>query len=255
MMFKLLIYLYLTILCGCGLEYRDNSTIFGHISNHQKRVLPESFVECNHAFYFSTNRFLETGFLSGPISIGPNTINVVSEPTTKGPYKSGWRHITTSSGNGKENFSVCREIYQNLEGGVMTENSLYQYFDRAEVANIVNSYPDFEDIQERMAALMMDRYEYPKDSDKLKHLSLTVIRTSVNCEEKWQVKRHPEYPTKAIFKEPNGRCHFYTRDYQFTLLSGRKVVVAINGFYEKDSELDNERIRVEISRFGFMYVD
>lgn len=255
MMLKLLIYLYMTILCGCGLEYRDNSTIFGHISNHQKRVLPESFVECLDGYYFTTNRFFEESFIDKSSVRQKNMIYVLASTPDTGPHRSG-TFFRGGFNGGYDNLLVCHEIYGKLIGlGFMDTNTLYQYFDREKVKNLINIH-NSEAIEEALAVLHTDFYEYPDGSSKEEKYSYSIsIPLDVKCENKWQVKRDLTHPLKVIFKEPDGRCIFSTRDYDFTLLSGKKVVVAINGFYEKDSELDNKRILVEISRFGFKYVD
>lgn len=205
------------------------------------QTLPSSFTQCPDNFYWSTKKFsqesLEYSYVRGDNEV-------------IGPFKSGFgSHSVDLS---EEERRVCEAISDKIKGISSMEYNLYQHFDGKEVLSIVKPDNDFHDVAPRMAYIENSAYRFDKKENIKYELYRLNIPVSVKCENSWSVKKYERYPFRAFFRQPKGKCHFSTQNYELELSQQEKVTIAINGFYEQDAEYPGKIVIVKIDSFGFL---
>ena len=253
-MYQLIILCVAIFLGSCGPE---NPHVYGlkaeQIAGKKTRILPSGFVECNTSFYWTVPLFETSIIINSPYYTGPNSIVLVrADNTTTGPFRSG---TNWSSGFDltQSQATVCHDIKQRIDGdsGTFMEYRFLQSFDLQQAKNVLKDGGDFQPIETGSSFIDNKAYRYDgkKITDELAYV--VTLPLSTICENPWMIKSDPQDAARAILKAPDGKCRFSLENYTLELSSGKKIQIALQGYYENDPEYPDQRLMVMIERYGF----
>lgn len=216
-----------------------------HEANMSKenQALPASFVECPNSFFWSTRNFsaesMEYSYTR-------------AESAKYGPFKGGSGTVQVNNWPSENETKICLDISNKIDGGLsFMEYNVYQQFDEDAVFKLVQSDKDFHSISPKEARLENLSYYFDGNKKKIENYKLS-IPVSITCENSWLAKQYNKYPFRVYFQQPKGKCHFSTKHYELELSPQQKVVIALNGSYEIDSEYPDKVTLVNIENFGFL---
>jgi hypothetical protein len=251
MLQKLLIIVLIILFDGCA-PYRDIEDRTGNPESIRSRFetvkmaknqsLPQSFVQCSESFYWSTEKFasesLEYGYVQG-------------KDPKYGPIKAGFNSVHINYIPSEDESRICEDIGDKIRGVLLTEHNVYQQFDAQEVLKAVQSGSGFNNVAPQMAYIENIAYKM-EDNGKKEEIYRVSIPVKVVCENNWSVKEYVQYPFRAYFQQPKGKCKFSTKGYDLKMSPHEKFTIALNGFYEIDSEYPDKIMIVNIDSYGFL---
>jgi hypothetical protein len=237
---------------SCGSESKFiTSPQGGYIETQQ---IPPDYVKCRDSFYWNTMKFEENASIfSSTDDKYAGQMNIMAGNPINGHTRSGTQSKMGGSKLPEKERLLCYDIFKILSN-ITSDNQIYQFFEYKAIKEVISSNNnEFKELEEKSAVI--DKFVFDFD-DKTKtkiYKDRLIFPVSVTCEKKWSVKRDPTSTTRAIFKEPEGRCNFSSEGHELKLLSGEKVLVALSGYYEADPKYPDKRILVMIERYGFKH--
>jgi hypothetical protein len=255
---KLFSIVIVVLIHGCTLQnglFDHGGNLDGEIAMQEayltKRssALPESFVECPNTISWSTMKFSAES---------EDYSYAKAQSQEKGPFVLGSGLTSINEWPSDKDLETCRYIARKLRlnGGLgdYMEFNVYQQFDKDEVFRAVQSDNDFHGVSPKEARLENISYFYEKIFKNRYENYTHDIPVSVTCENSWWAKKDTEHPFRIYFQQPKGRCYFSTKHYKFSNNSSADtIIIALNGFYEMDSEQFPDKVMlVKIEHFGFI---
>lgn len=225
--------------------------VWGHLSDFRtekkpERTFPSSFTECYDSFFWSSGKF----FSSAAIDRHTEGVSVLSD-SGQTPHTSGFSFGFSSYFEEKTQ-KICADIQGQITGTGPTfaEYELLQYFDFSTIS-LTSLSTKYQAIKERNAYIL--NYFYTFDSHyRIKTLAGSIkLPIAVTCDNNWLVKRDPSVMNRVTFKQPEGKCHFSLDNHELLLSSGKKVTIALRGFYEIDAEYPDKIMVIKIEKLGF----
>lgn len=248
------------LISACGEQTTMNYPAlkqFGDIHAPEEKTasLPPSFTQCDERFSWSTGKFDPKAYkfmFDKPEYNLRRQMAVGTHDTTDLPSKSGsGARLTTRLSERQK--QLCSDIFNKINGSgpVFRDSKLHQYFDYDDVINLTNSDSNFQEIKEKIAVLINSFFTYDPATKIRTYVDNVMLPVSVECENKWMVKPDPSVSEIAIFKQPEVKCFFTLDNHEIELISGKKIPIALNGFYEIDSEYPDKIMEIHIERYGF----
>jgi hypothetical protein len=221
------------------------------LPDKKESILPPGYIECHDSLYWNMAKFEQN--VPMHVTNKPKYAGqmwVIAEAPTEGLIRKGKQpKITGSDFSSIENY-FCGNIWAKINVGT-SENRIYQYFDYEAIKTIISTADEYKELDEKSAILDKIFFQFDEKNKEVKFLYQITLPVSVTCEKKWSVKRDPTSTTRAIFKEPAGKCNFSLHDYELKLPLGEKVLVAMKGYYEADPEDPDNRTLVMIETYGY----
>lgn len=212
------------------------------------RLFSDSYVECDMSFYWNSPAFhTDSSFLSS--NKIDRDIGISTEILLRPNGRSGSvRSMRGKLSQADQHF--CDQIYQKV-GGFSSGKvgiSIEQYFSTSLINQIEGS--SYQELDAGMAKII--QYNWKEENGLKVFSGIFELPLSVECQNKWAIRKNNASGSELSFKQPDGRCNFILTDHKIEL-SGQQVIIAIKGFYEKNPDRAKTEVLVSIERFGFKF--
>lgn len=256
-LFILCLALLFTSSCGSDAKIITNSET-GFIefqkSQDKKTSIPTDYIKCPEMFYWNVPKFIKNiSMHKSTQSNYKDQMDIITEFPSSIAMGSGMQTSFFNLNLSDNEKRLCLDIYKMLSG-IFRESRIYQFFEYEDVKEIISSSDEFKEIAEKSAIIEKILFDFDNGAKTKIYKNHLILPVSVACEKKWSVKRDPESDSRAIFKEPEGKCNFSLHGQELILPSNEKVLITITGYYEADPEYPTEKTLIMIEKYGFKYL-